>query len=147
MNNYFSISEFEYSETAKKLKIDNKIPEELKPGLQELIDNILNPLREAWGSALKITSGYRCPALNKAVKGSNTSSHLYALAADVQPVGRDIKDFKPFVRQFLECRKFDQCIDETSGNSEWVHLSYKNKTGQQRHEFLTYKNGKYSKWK
>lgn len=143
---YFVKREFEKSETADNLKIDNTIPEELMPGLEEFVDNILDPLREAWGTGIKINSGYRSAALNKAVGGSTTSSHSIALAADLWPLGRDFERFKEFVRDYLYARDFDQCIIEYSGDKRWCHIGYKNRKGEQRREFLIYKNGKYLKW-
>lgn len=145
---YFTKREFEKSETADRLKINNSIPNELMLGLEELVDNLLDPLRESWGTEIKINSGYRCPELNTAVKGSKTSSHCYALAADIYPLGRDIKRFKEFVKDFLYARSFDQVIQEQTldGKQQWIHISFKNCKGEQRRQFLIYKNGKYSNW-
>lgn len=72
---YFTISELCKSDTAKQLRIDNTPSEKIKGNLTKLIE-FLNPLREAWGSPIKVTSGYRCPKLNRAVGGSTTSAHL-----------------------------------------------------------------------
>ena len=145
---YFTKREFEKSETAERLKIDNSIPDNLMPGLEELCENLLDPLREAWGTGIKINSGYRCTKLNMAVKGSKTSSHCFALAADLWPLGRDINRFKEFVKDFLYNRPFDQVISEwtSDGKQQWVHISFKNSKGEQRKQFLIYKNGKYSNW-
>jgi hypothetical protein len=143
---YFVKREFEKSDTADKLKIDNTVPEDLMPGLEEFVDNILDPLREAWGTGIKINSGYRSPDLNKAVKGSKTSSHCRALAADLWPLGRDFEKFKDFVREFLYARNWDQCIVEYSGDKRWLHIGYKNNKDEQRKQFLIYKDGKYSEW-
>ena len=56
--NYFTIEEMCESATAKKLGITNIPTETDKAHLQELIETLLNPLRKAWGSAIKVTSGY-----------------------------------------------------------------------------------------
>ena len=46
----------------------------------------LEELREALGNKpLRINSGLRCPAHNKAVEGSPTSQHVKGTAADVRP--------------------------------------------------------------
>lgn len=81
---YFSISELTYSTKAKELHIDNT-PFSLTiiDNLTNLIENLLDPIREAWGKSLHVNSGYRCPALNKAVGGKSTSQHLKGEAADI----------------------------------------------------------------
>lgn len=145
---YFTLKEFERSETAERLKIDNSIPNELVPGAIEFAETILDPLREAWGGPLKITSMYRCPALNKAIGGATNSAHKYALAADIKPAdGRTQAEFNQFARSFLYHRPYDQIIDEHSGASSWCHIGFKNKDGKQRKQKLIFKNGKYSTWK
>lgn len=143
---YFTFKEFEDSDKAKELKIDNTIPGNCKQKIIELCDNLLDPLREAWGGPIKITSGYRCDELNKIVGGSKTSAHFLGYAADLYPHNGRIEEFKKFVKNFLLTRNFDQCIDESDCNSNWVHIGYKNSKGQQRRQYLKYVNGKYYKW-
>ena len=71
----FSYSEFTESSTAKARGIDNSLPNQaVRTAIKELAENILQPLRDAYGSGIRITSGYRCPALNKAVGGVATSA-------------------------------------------------------------------------
>jgi len=43
----------------------------------------LDLARELAGTAMVITSGYRCKAHNQDIGGSNTSSHLKGLAVDI----------------------------------------------------------------
>lgn len=81
--NYFYISEFEKSETAKKLGINNKIPNELIKYLDRLIVCTLNPARRQFGDRIIVNSGYRCKKLNIAVGGVPNSLHLQARAADI----------------------------------------------------------------
>ena len=61
---YFTFTEFERSETATKYAIDNSIPDKLKYNVAALVDKVLDPLREAWGKPITVTSGYRCSELN-----------------------------------------------------------------------------------
>ena len=142
---YFSIQELCTSSTAKKRNISNEPTELVKVHLTELVEKILDPLREAWGSGINVTSGYRSPALNKAIGGSPTSAHVFGYAADLQPSNGKIKEFKEFAKKWLSDKSFDQYINEYSGTSEWVHIGYKNNAGEQRKQFLLYKNGKYYK--
>ena len=62
---YFTIEELCYSDTAKKHKIDNTPNEEIIEHLTEFTENVLDKLREVWGSPIKVSSGYRCDELNK----------------------------------------------------------------------------------
>ena len=141
---YFTIEELCKSSTAKAKKIDNTPTEEHKKHLEELVDEILDPLREAWGAPIRVTSGYRGAELNKAVGGSKTSAHCNGYAADLQPANGQITKFKDFVKKWLKNQNFDQYINEFSGTSEWVHIGLKNNAGKQRKQYLMYKNGKYT---
>lgn len=129
---YFTIEELCQSETADKLKIDNTPSEEIIEHLTLLTDCLLDPLREAWGSAIIINSGYRCPILNKAVGGSKTSSHMSGWSVDMRPKNGKMEEFKRFVVDFIKTRFWDQCILEKSGDVEWIHLSLYNNSGKQR---------------
>ncbi len=80
---YFSHDEFKRSDTAALRGIDNTIPADARQNIERLVNDILDPLRQAWGKPLIVTSGYRCPALNKAVGGSATSHHMRGMAADI----------------------------------------------------------------
>ena len=82
---YFTVDELCASDTAKKYGIDNTPNPTIITRLQRLI-NFLNPIREAWGSAIKVTSGYRCEKLNCLVGGSKTSSHTIGYGVDLIPL-------------------------------------------------------------
>ena len=144
MKSYFTIKELCWSDTAAEKDIDNTPTEEIKANLEKLID-FLNPLREAWGSPIIITSGYRSLELNKILRGSSTSAHIAGWAADMIPQNRKLDEFKQFVRNYLKDKEFDQYIDEQPKNSSWVHLGLYHPDGKkQRRQFLLYRNGKYS---
>ena len=128
---YFTIAELCASNTAKKYNIDNTPDSTIISHLQQLI-NFLNPLREAWGSAIKVTSGYRCEKLNKFVGGSKTSSHLIGYGVDLVPANGKTNEFKSFIRDYMKMQVFDQCIIEKSGGTEWIHIGLYNAKGQQR---------------
>ena len=128
---YFTIAELCASETAKKYNIDNTPDSIITSHLQQLI-NFLNPLREAWGSAIKVSSGYRCDKLNRFVGGSKTSSHLIGYGVDLIPANGKMDDFKKFIIDYMKTRMFDQCIIEKSGKTEWIHIGLYNFKDQQR---------------
>ncbi len=80
----FSYEEFEASVKAEENKIDNSIPSpEVKEHIKALVLNVLQPLRDAWGEPLHISSGYRCTELNELVGGVPTSQHVKGEAADI----------------------------------------------------------------
>lgn len=136
---YFTFEEFEYSETAKLRSINNDIPEHYKDNIEEFVNVILDPLREAWGSPIIITSGFRSESLNRALNGSKTSVHRYGLAADIKPSVGGMKKFQEFVTEFLKDKDFDQLIYEKprNGVASWLHIGYKNNAGQQRKQTFT----------
>jgi hypothetical protein len=81
----FSYREFEDSEIATENGIINVITTvSVRDSIKALVDNVLQPLRDKWGEPMVLNSGYRCPELNKAVKGELTSQHLKGEAADIR---------------------------------------------------------------
>lgn len=117
---HFSFQEFERSETAYRHGIDNTALEEARRNIAVLVDRVLDPLREAWGKPLTVTSGYRCPELNKIVGGAKTSHHLRGMAADIS-TGNRVENRRLF-QMVLDLKlPFTQLIDEK--NFAWVHIS------------------------
>lgn len=140
---YFTINELCYSDTAIALGIDNTPSPQIVQHLSELILSLLEPLREAWGTPILVSSGYRSLRLNKALKhASTTSAHLIGYAADLVPQNGKIEEFKRFVPRWLKENNvpFDQCILETDGKGkQWVHLGLYNQRHQQRKQILNLK--------
>ena len=130
---YFSIDELTKSATAKRLNINNTPDINVTHNLEALVDNILDPLREAWGQPIIVTSGYRCARLNKTVGGVSNSQHIKGQAADI----RTVRDSREDNRKLYELAKkldlpVDQCINEH--NFDWIHVSY-NKDYQRKQWF------------
>lgn len=134
MKSYFTIEELCKSDTAERKHIDNTPSEEIKKRLQILIE-FLNPLREAWGSGIRVNSGYRCPELNKAVGGVDTSAHMEGWAVDIYPVNNKFEEFKQFIIDYLKDKNFDQVIIERNGCFQWIHLGLWSK-GRQRKQIF-----------
>lgn len=121
MSKYFTIEELCHSDTANARGIDNTPSEEVKENLQALIENVLDPLREAYGKPIYVNSGYRCSELNKAVGGVSTSEHQSGRAADIDT--HDYEENKKLFKLIQELNlPFRQLIDES--NLSWVHVSY-----------------------
>lgn len=120
---YFTLKELTRSVTAKNKGIDNTPGEAEKNNLIALVENVLDPLREAWGQPIIITSGYRCPALNRAVGGSATSQHVKGEAADIRTVSDTVEDNKALYELIKILNlPIDQCINEYG--YDWIHVSY-----------------------
>ena len=134
---YFTIEELCQSETAERLDIDNAPSEEIISNLTYFVDRILDPLREAWGSAILVNSGFRCELLNKAIGGSKTSAHKTGWAVDLYPKNDKMEDFKKFVIDFFNGRMWDQIILETDGNKVWIHIGLFNNSGKQRRQIFS----------
>lgn len=124
----FTYSEFEDSEKAIELGLDNTIPNDtIRWAIRLLVLNTLQPLRNAYGKPLVLNSGYRTPELNKAVKGSKNSQHTKGEAADIRA------EDPLLLLQLLQKHKipFDQVILY----DDFIHISFK-ATGKQRNQIL-----------
>ena len=133
----FSISELVRSDTAKRFKIDNMPDLKALDNLLKLIYYCLQRIREKAGAAMIITSGYRCPQLNKAIGGSATSHHCLGCAADFHFEDKTIAWGIDFIRK--SGVPFTQLIDE----GDWIHISYV--PDNLKREVLNYRKGKYLK--
>ena len=80
---YFKLSEFTHSHTATAHSIPNVPTAEAAKNLETLVRCVLDPVREAWGSPIIVSSGYRSEALNARVGGAEHSYHLRGMAADI----------------------------------------------------------------
>lgn len=128
---YFRLEEFLTSSTARQKSIENLPSWEVVLNLQRLA-TFLDWLREDWGSGIRVSSGFRNYALNKAVGGVDESCHQYGTAADIQPVNGKFEEFKKFVVNWLKDKDFDECIIERSKKAEWIHLQLYSPNGYQR---------------
>lgn len=86
----------------------------------------LEEIRELLNVPLKVTSGFRMPALNKAVGGSATSKHTQGLCADIQPMGVTVNEAFDIIAKnkgkLLSVRKV--IIEGVKGKS-WLHVQSK----------------------
>jgi hypothetical protein len=123
---YFSLAEVERSDTAKRLRLNNKLPIQYYENAQNMVDNLLDPLRTFYAKPILISSWYRSPELNTIIKGAVGSHHLTANAVDIDqdPVGpnENAKVFDIIKNNFL----FHTLIWEfgTDENPDWVHVSF-----------------------
>ena len=123
MRKYCSIAELTKSDTARTKIINNHPTEQIESNLNQLLDNILDPLREAYKQPIIVSSGYRCPELNKAIKGAKSSQHVLGQAADIHTKSNSKESNKKLFELIKQLKlPFDQLINEY--NYSWVHVSY-----------------------
>ena len=123
---YFTMNELTHSATAIRKGIDNTPDNTAKANLTALAANILDPLREAYGKPIVVSSGYRCAKLNRAVGGVARSQHITGQAADIQSVSKSKADHKKLFELAQRLRlPYDQLIDEY--DYKWVHISFNTK--------------------
>ena len=82
---------------------------------------LLEAVRLLLNSPMTITSGYRCGEVNNALKGSKTSQHLRAEAADFIPLKLSAKEAFDMIRK--SDIKYGQLILEKRGNGHLIHIS------------------------
>ncbi len=145
MSKYFTFGELCHSDTAAALSIDNTPTSAvIVNNLDALMKNMLDPVREAYGDEIVVSSGYRCSALNKAVGGASNSQHLSGCAADL--VGKN-RTRDEVVRIFLAALKvggYDQLILEHSGGAVWVHVSWVSDKSRRRGQVLDWNGSRYA---
>ena len=130
---FFTFIEMIRSSKADTFNIDNW------PKDADIMDNIiftmecLDKIREEYGLPLSVSSGYRCPELNRVVGGSKTSQHMKGQAADIN-LGSVEKNraFFNWCQDNINDLPIDQLIDES--RYSWVHLSFTKEN--QRHQVL-----------
>lgn len=122
----FTLEELTASATAKTNGISNNPGQTDIVNLCGLVHNVLQPLRSWWGKEVKIGSGYRSLALNRAVGGVSNSQHMKGQAADLCIDG-DIAKGKKWFNYIKNTLPFDQLIWEKNlrTGAYWVHVSYR----------------------
>lgn len=144
LSDYFTFEEMTHSQTADRLGLSNT------PGPEELanlrtLTKTLDQVRRLLGRPVVISSGYRSPAVNKAVGSSSASSHLTGLAADFSCPGFG-KTMDIFDRIIASGIAYDQLIAEfpKSPTGGWVHIGLGPKMRRQNliYDGKTYKEVK-----
>ena len=127
LSEHFTLAEMTRTSTG----LPNVPPESALPLVRELCEKVLEPVRDKWGP-LRITSGYRSPAVNSAVGGSATSSHVWSedsVACDFQSIQARLEDVFEWLR--LESSlDFDQAILEygrlpDSTRDDCIHIGFR----------------------
>lgn len=136
---YFTLDELTSSTTARLRRLDNTPGPREVANLNYLVDTLLDPLREAFGRPIVVTSGYRSEELNRLVGGVTMSYHMRGLAADITALGHDRKENRR-LRQLLGQTElpFDECIsyDVNADGPLWLHLQLRDTDHTNRYRYL-----------
>ena len=120
---HFTLAELTASAKARSLSIDNTPPPELMPRLV-LLAELLERIRLHLGVPVSITSGYRCPPLNRAVGGVTSSDHTQGHAADIMAPGfGSASDLAEELAPLVSSLGIGQLILEGIKGKQWVHVS------------------------
>lgn len=121
----FTLEEMCKSETALRLGLDNEPNDEQLANLVALCECVLQPVRDHFGKGVKVNSGLRTLAVNRAIGSKDTSDHVKGMAADIEIPSVPNAELAQWIADNLE---FRQVILEfyTPGipDSGWVHVSY-----------------------
>ena len=151
LSEHFVLAEFERSATATANGINNSVPSQYIPALEQLCKTILEPLRAFAQQPIIISSGYRCNQLNVKVGGAYTSQHTLGEAADIYIPKTAYTDWadnkahtdKDILNRWFEFltthTDFDQAIIETSNDLDfWIHISCRKNKKKNRHQIIRY---------
>jgi len=151
LSNHFSLAEFTRSQTAlrsvQRYGPNSKTPDPSKvidntPGtlakknLQRLVEAVLSPVRKHYGLPVRISSGYRSLALNRAIGSKDTSDHVTGCAVDFEIPGVPNIDVACWIRDNLEYRQVIlEFWREDDPYAGWIHVSFRE--GNNKKQVLT----------
>lgn len=126
ISEHLTLAELIRSESAKRLGISNQPTPEHLDNMKILAENVFELIRKHFNVPIYISSGYRSEALNKAIKGSNTSQHCKGQAIDIDMDGSGLVSNAQVFEFIKSTLNFDQLIWEFGDayNPDWVHVSY-----------------------
>ena len=134
LTEHFSLDELTASETALRKGIDNTPPPAVTERLRMLAATLEQVRTLLGNNSIRISSGYRCLELNRAIGSGDLSAHTLGYAVDFTCPGFGTP--KEVANKIAESPiKFDQLIYEGT----WVHLSIDPKN---KRELLTAHFGK-----
>ena len=126
---YFTFDELTYSRTAVENGLSNRPGATERDNLAQLVERLLDPLRERLGEPIAILSGYRSPEVNTLVGGVPDSQHTLGEAADCYCLAGPERLLAVLRASGLP---FDQAIVYRRRN--FLHLSHR--TGRCRGQIL-----------
>ena len=139
LSKHVTRAEFERSETAINRGINNSMNEFELERAKLVCENCFEPIRAKVGAPIRINSGFRSAALNRAIKGSSaTSQHSIGEAIDLDLHDRDLFEW------IIDNVVYDQLIFEsgTEDSAAWFHISYRKDRNRKQVLRMIKKGGK-----
>tara|TARA_R100000306_G_scaffold9569_1_gene12557 strand:+ start:120 stop:584 length:465 start_codon:yes stop_codon:yes gene_type:complete len=125
ISDHISYKEATHSATALRRNLDNIPNDEQLKCMEEVAENIFEPLRKWVGGPIKVNSFFRSESVNKAIGGDRRSQHVKGQAIDIDDTFRrkTNADMYYYIKDNLD---FDQLIWEFGDdeNPNWIHVSY-----------------------
>ena len=118
LGRWFRLREF----VATRRRVDNTPPPWAVDNLRQLVAEVLDPLRDAVGAPVRVTSGFRSEQLNRLVRGEETSQHLRGEAVDFKVDGLTAADVVALILRLG--LPFDQLIGYAPERGGHVHVSW-----------------------
>lgn len=138
---HFTLIEFLRSNTARRRAIDNT---PTAAELAEIINtmSLAETVRSICGNrSMKITSGFRCYLLNKAVGGASKSDHMSGRAMDFKIIGQSIETSFQLLIAALPKDSYRVIIQE---KHRWIHISLPDGTRPNGNQLRYHGRGKYT---
>lgn len=135
---HFTLEELAHTDQAKYKTINLEEAKKII-GKMYMLAGFAERIREIIGKPVTINSGYRCPALNKAVGGVSSSQHVLAEALDIKVSGKTAAELLQII--VVSDLKYDQVIwEKPKCGAAWLHISIGSKK-----EKLKWDGTRYSK--
>ena len=125
ISDHISYKEATHSATALRKDLDNTPNDEQLKCMEEIAENLYEPLREWVGGPIKVNSFFRGEPVNTAIGGSTRSQHMKGQAIDIDDTfgHKTNAEMYHYIKDNLD---FDQLIWEfgTDKNPNWLHISW-----------------------
>jgi len=125
ISKHISYHEGTYSQTGVRRDLDNTPDDRQLKCMEEVAENVFEPLREWVGGPIKINSFFRGEPVNTAIGGSRKSQHMKGQGIDIDDTfgHKTNAEMYHYIKDNLD---FDQLIWEfgTDKNPNWLHISW-----------------------
>lgn len=130
----FELSEFTRSDKAEELNIPNEPSADQINSLIDLVNKVIQPLRDLIGKPVIVLSGFRSEAANEAVGGEPNSQHTKGEAADLRVNGYPPEAVAKILVKAWKLKMSEINFDQLIVEPTWIHVSYRR--GRNRNELL-----------